>query len=312
MKNNVLIIGNGFDLDLGLNTRYSDFANSDFWPKAAPIQIAPTFPNTGVHRIGRRPHPTLLEHVLAWKKITTWFDLENELLQYASVENRSNGKEEGYFIDKNIQYYQKLQEGLCNFISDAQNNEIQKDRIAGKVLKAILDNGSFSQIYSFNYTDLHKIAKSLDLRNDFEYKHIHGNVSDKTIILGVDESDLRTGYKEFRKTSSPYYEYFDIYNALKSAHEIVFFGLSFGKIDYSYFRDFFNGLLEDAPKPDEEKQNITIFTKDNNTQSEIKERLREQAINVQNIFGRSHLCFIGTSEQNNEKKLNEFYDRLKR
>lgn len=309
---NVLIIGNGFDLDIGLKTSYSDFAKSDFWPQAAPIQITPTPPNTGIYKIGRRPHPVLLEHVLVWKKISTWFDLEYELLQYASAENRSNGKEEDHFIDKNIQYYQKLQEGLCDFISDAQNKEIQKDRIAGKVLRAIIDNGSFSQIYSFNYTDLHKIAKSLNLRNDFEYTHIHGNVSDKTIILGVDESNLRTGYKEFHKTSSPYYEHFDIYNALKSAHEIVFFGLSFGKIDYSYFGDFFKGLLEETTKSDGEKQNITIFTKDNNTQSEIKERLREQGLNVQNIFGRSHLCFIGTSEKNNEKKLNEFYERLKK
>ena len=30
---NVLIIGNGFDLDLGLPTRYSDFAESNYWPK---------------------------------------------------------------------------------------------------------------------------------------------------------------------------------------------------------------------------------------------------------------------------------------
>lgn len=30
---NVLIIGNGFDLDLGLPTRYSDFAKSEYWPK---------------------------------------------------------------------------------------------------------------------------------------------------------------------------------------------------------------------------------------------------------------------------------------
>ena len=35
MPNNILIIGNGFDLDLGLKTKYSDFAKSDFWPKAA-------------------------------------------------------------------------------------------------------------------------------------------------------------------------------------------------------------------------------------------------------------------------------------
>lgn len=29
---NVFIIGNGFDLDLGLPTKYSDFAKSEYWP----------------------------------------------------------------------------------------------------------------------------------------------------------------------------------------------------------------------------------------------------------------------------------------
>ncbi len=32
MRNNVFIVGNGFDLALGLPTKYSDFAHSDFWP----------------------------------------------------------------------------------------------------------------------------------------------------------------------------------------------------------------------------------------------------------------------------------------
>ena len=32
MPHNVLILGNGFDLDIGYKTRYSDFVNSSFWP----------------------------------------------------------------------------------------------------------------------------------------------------------------------------------------------------------------------------------------------------------------------------------------
>ena len=30
--NKTLILGNGFDLDLGLHTTYADFAASKFWP----------------------------------------------------------------------------------------------------------------------------------------------------------------------------------------------------------------------------------------------------------------------------------------
>ena len=33
MSKKLLIIGNGFDIDLGLKTRYSDFANSKVWDK---------------------------------------------------------------------------------------------------------------------------------------------------------------------------------------------------------------------------------------------------------------------------------------
>lgn len=31
MAKKLLILGNGFDIDLGLKTRYSNFANSDIW-----------------------------------------------------------------------------------------------------------------------------------------------------------------------------------------------------------------------------------------------------------------------------------------
>ena len=32
MKDRILILGNGFDLGLGLKTSYRDFCNSKYWP----------------------------------------------------------------------------------------------------------------------------------------------------------------------------------------------------------------------------------------------------------------------------------------
>lgn len=37
MTHNIFVIGNGFDLDLGLKTKYSDFAHSDFWLQPNPV-----------------------------------------------------------------------------------------------------------------------------------------------------------------------------------------------------------------------------------------------------------------------------------
>ena len=62
----VLILGNGFDLDLGLKTSYKDFWESDFCPKDYPAPL--------IHHLNQR-WPDNLEAV-------KWYDLENELLNY--------------------------------------------------------------------------------------------------------------------------------------------------------------------------------------------------------------------------------------
>ena len=60
----LLIIGNGFDLDLGRNTRYSDFAKSEFWPKNLKSQ--------------------LYRYLSQKSQIEKWFDLEGELANYVT------------------------------------------------------------------------------------------------------------------------------------------------------------------------------------------------------------------------------------
>ena len=62
----VLVLGNGFDLDLGLKTSYKDFWESDFCPKDYPAPL--------IHHLNQR-WPDNLEAV-------KWYDMENELLTY--------------------------------------------------------------------------------------------------------------------------------------------------------------------------------------------------------------------------------------
>ena len=62
----VVVLGNGFDIDLGLKTSYKDFWESDYCPKDYP---AP-----------------LIRHLnQCWPgdlKSVGWYNLENELLSY--------------------------------------------------------------------------------------------------------------------------------------------------------------------------------------------------------------------------------------
>ena len=62
----VLILGNGFDLDLGLKTSYKDFWESNYCPKNYPAPL--------INHLNQR-WPDNLEAV-------KWYDLENEFLNY--------------------------------------------------------------------------------------------------------------------------------------------------------------------------------------------------------------------------------------
>lgn len=62
----VVILGNGFDLDLGLKTSYKDFWESEYCPKNYPAPL--------IHHLNQR-WPNDLDAV-------KWYDLENELLVY--------------------------------------------------------------------------------------------------------------------------------------------------------------------------------------------------------------------------------------
>ena len=62
----VLILGNGFDLDLGFRTSYKDFYESQYCPKAYPAPL--------IAHLNKK-WPGGLDQV-------RWYDLENELLNY--------------------------------------------------------------------------------------------------------------------------------------------------------------------------------------------------------------------------------------
>ena len=139
MHNNIFIIGNGFDLDLGLPTKYSDFANSEFWPEAKK-QIKQNRVNyhhnndSGLKTISiSLPEPILLEnHLDKKRKLDNWFDIENEILEYSKKEEkRPNYNHSDDVISQNNSHYLQLQNTLCDSILNIQHNaKIHHARVA--------------------------------------------------------------------------------------------------------------------------------------------------------------------------------------
>ncbi len=97
---------------------------------------------------------------------------------------------------------------------------------------------------------------------------------------------------------------------MSNAKEIVFFGLSFGKIDYSYFDRFFKSLSDGTSLENEKKKYITVFTKDDHSRLEILTRLREMNINIQRLYAQSHFQIICTDDGLDSNEFFDFQDRL--
>lgn len=319
---NVLIIGNGFDLDLGLPTKYSDFAKSEYWPSSAPRKKNREEQSQNDSRIINlytiTDSPKLEEAIENARSRETWFDLEKELLDYAMQYEPKTpnftrfSRESANEVKSNVDYYNKLRNSLNDYILEVQKKQkVSKDCKASDVLKAVVQNGYFESVFSFNYTDLISIAKQVGISHEIEYTHLHGNVLDNSIILGVDETKLRDGYESFHKSSSRYYHSHALYNALTGAEEIVIFGLSFGSIDYSYFNSFFKQITEGESIMDNKKQYITIFTKDDSSRLGIIANLRNMGINIQRLYAQTHFQIICTSDDVEKQELSNFYLRLK-
>ena len=118
----VLILGNGFDLDLGLKTSYKNFWESEFCPKKYPAPL--------IHHLNQRWADNL--------EAVKWYDLENELLNYyKSIPDPSKGEdiiteEERTLLEKFTAYGH-----ACGWYND------QLDQVVSLVNKGVLSyNGN--------------------------------------------------------------------------------------------------------------------------------------------------------------------------
>ena len=252
MYKKVFIIGNGFDLDLGWKTSYKDFINSDYWPLK-----------------DKEPDCLMAEYLKDRTQVDRWYDLESLLKEYASPNPHSD--EKAYLRDE--KFFCELRECLISFLKDAIKRSVNLDSMAIKVLRAVVCNGYFSSIYTFNYTDLYDIAEKTNINVGFDYELVHGSLVNNSIILGVNDSaNLRVGYSYLRKVFNEHYTSHFIRYDLQECDEVVFFGHSLGENDYPYFADFFEDQSQCRERKDSKR--ITIFTKDNNSRFQILEQLR--------------------------------------
>ena len=134
MKSHLYIIGNGFDLDLGLKTSYSNFMESNDFNNL----IQPASDCTFAKHLFKNYNPE-----------SKWMDIENELKIYINnVYSKS-----GIAFKREFQF---LKSALVNYLhSEIRNNQINYDSNAARICNKILEdikNNIEVRIINFNYT----------------------------------------------------------------------------------------------------------------------------------------------------------------
>lgn len=267
IPHSILILGNGFDLDLGIQTKYKQFAdNNDFWPFNESFSFEedslPYYLNT--HK----------------NQVDTWFDLEELLACYAS-ESQNLSKEK---IAQAKQDFSILSNALKKYLIQQENLFVERMReslgCARRVKPAHLILQLFRTkkvrtIYTFNYTNAYRIANQFVLNFDDEIHHVHGSTREDNIILGTgDQRQIKNDFFEFYKSASPFYESNNLVEDLNTADEVYIFGHSLGKNDHDYFSEFFKMASKTVHRPFAPgKIKIRLFTFDQNSEIELKKQL---------------------------------------
>lgn len=238
----VLIVGNGFDLNLGRSTSYSDFMASDYFKNLISVDS------------------NILALYLRSKQVSSgkWIDIEIELGNYARLLSSLNADVLTRNMRKNKSFdevqkdfrieYVSLCSALEKYLNEIEREEgqnIDLDELASyKLLIEIANEKRDYNVINFNYTSYidQLIGYAGEGRYAPEYRihKIHGSLGDNNIVFGVQDSfELPKEYSFLFKSHSKYQNVVGLPQILKNANKIIFFGYSLGETDYSYFEDFF-------------------------------------------------------------------------
>lgn len=283
----LLILGNGFDLSLGLRTSYSHFIESE-----------------ECKSLLRKGNNYIIKTVLSRFNLYNWIDLEEELKRIA-ISHKS-------MRNKLKSDYSEMVMALTHYLENVQNNSCpNKNTIARKLLKLVSENPYEFDVFYFNYTDLNCLCRKLNYR-DIIFSHVHGKLDRQTIILGFeDDVDGVEEHSYMIKSFNSNYESRHLRQKLRNAKEIIIFGHSLGSTDYQYFSEFFNSKSTPG-LPLSESVKLSIITANENSKIELMRQLKRMNNNKTNtLLDQNDVKFYYTSDFNVSYSIHDLFERLR-
>ena len=256
MKRKTVIIGNGFDLNLGLPTSYSHFIKSEYF----------------IHLLSSNK---LCRYLADTYERCNWVDIEASLKEYA--EKTESPKM--FFSD-----YTALKKSLIKYMDSLSYSSIDEESVAYNFIGDCCyecfrpADKNHITILNFNYTKsvskvidhIYKIGTFANYITNipFEYWAVHGSAKNNHIVLGVEDSaDIPSSCNFIKKTYDS--EHLSFKAKILKCDELIVSGHSLGESDDSVFRPFFQKQL----RSDAEPKKVTIYYKGENGYEDLLNRV---------------------------------------
>lgn len=293
----IVILGNGFDLDLGLATSYHQFVDSDVFKSYMQLE-----PNGGKveYDNGYTRNYGLMRHIQEVRQRNNWVDLELLLVNYARKTRIETRIEYNIVNSMNVsdsnkkKMYDLLVCALSKYLKSISYDSINLDSRSSKLYKDMSECVGV-EVWTFNYTNLNKLCQKLNVEQmRCNVSYVHGSLENHNIILGFhNNAEVDSSYSYMKKMENPSHQFSGYRTKLEEADNIIFFGHSLGETDKDYFQGWLNGLADGSVK---RNQNIIIYTKDEESIKQINMRINDLTGNRLNDIKSRCLLLFYTSD----------------
>lgn len=321
----VLVIGNGFDLDMGFDTTYETFARSYFKKNIYEYSKMFLFLRKRYEECPNKNR----------------FNFEDEIYRYVSslgddVSEKDVAADRTYYNAlchdlmcslqifafsvpyANTPEYVRENDGNRHEVNPAYLLRGKSQSIASRMLDFISINPTyFDSIISFNYTNLGnllllRVAGNVNynqqdieffkkkIMNRVHYVHLRKEESGRSFsVLGInEEKSINDGYNFVRKRYQAIRDERErAISDISYAEELIIFGHSLGDSDKEYFQPFFRDLYNER-NIDSDDKDVTFITYDDNRS--IIERLNILAdtnvIYNHNFVNHTHFIYTKVEE----------------
>ena len=231
MKKTLIILGNGFDIDLGINLTFGAYCRC----------------------------PKCLAYVEHDEDEKPWGDFENDIREKILAWNDNKDDEVAKSINKE---WQAFKMNFSYFFTETVSKEKLSINTLSYAYQMLMNFSKKSEVYTFNYTNPYEYVQ---IKNSKKFNHVHGryyrdefNDSMMTIsqshnmIVGIDYKRIPQSVHDnsclspIIKQRNPSFHKTDIEEKLLNAKTVIFFGFSMGITDSDYFDEFFTIITNET------------------------------------------------------------------